>query len=158
MPSATVTPESIRFPQKCPHCGGKPAGTYAVAAVRGLDAFVGSYAVPLLLDVPVCREAFDRRHRTGLAALVTVLLVIVVSGGLAVWLAIERSWLPAAVLGAIAVLLGLGGRTGWDSALLDRQLLGASARSESSTRVRVRFARDDYFKKWMSMNPSATQE
>jgi len=152
MPSVTINPQLIRFPNKCPHCLRKPAGTYAVAAVRGLDAFAGGYAVPLLLDVPVCREAFERRRGAAIAALIAVLLFVVLACGCAVWLAIRGQWLAAIPLGAAAVLLAAGGRTGWDSALLDRAILGLSARSASSIDVRVFFARDEYYEQWAKLN------
>lgn len=152
MPAVSVRPETIRFPQRCPHCLRKAEGTYAVAAVRGLDAFVGSYTVPLLLDVPVCRDAFERRRTVAVAALVVVLLCILVAGGCAVWLAIRGQWIWAVPLGAIALLLAIGGRTGWDSALLDRAALGLSARSVSSSEVRLRFSRDEYYEQWAKLN------
>jgi hypothetical protein len=152
MPSASINPAINQFPQKCPHCGRKAEGTFAVAAVRGLDVYFGGYAVPLLLDVPVCREAFERRRTAALAAVVTVLLCIIAGGGLAVWLAIRGAWLPAALFGAVAVLLAAGGRTGWDSALLDRRLLGLSARSVSSKEVRLHFRRDEYYQQWAKLN------
>jgi hypothetical protein len=152
MASASINPASIRFPKKCPHCGRAADGTYAVAAVRGLDVYFGGYAVPLLLDVPVCREAFERRRRAALVALVTVLSLIVAGGGFAVWFAIRGVWLLAALCGAAAALLAAGGRTGWDSALLDRRILGLSARSVSSTEVRLRCARDEYYEQWAKLN------
>jgi len=120
MPSASIDPATNQFPRKCPHCGRKADGTYAVAAVRGLDAYVGGYAVPLLLDVPVCRDAFERRRTAALVALAAVLVLIVAGAGLAVWLAIRGAWLLAAVPALVAAALAAGGRTGWDSALLDR--------------------------------------
>lgn len=149
---ASIDPKLIRFPKKCPHCGRAADGTFAVAAVRGLDAFVGGYSVPLLLDVPVCREAFERRRTAAIAALVVVLLMILVAGAFAVWLAIRGHWLGAVPLGAAVVLLAAGGRTGWDTALLDRALVGLSARSVSSTEVRLRFTRREYYDQWAKLN------
>jgi hypothetical protein len=152
MPSASINPATIRFPKKCPHCGRPADGTFAVAAVRGLDAFVGGYSVPLLLDLPVCRDAFERRRAAAIAALVAVLLFVVVAGGCAVWLAIRSHWLGAIPLAASAVLLAASGRTGWDSALLDRAILGLSARSVSSSDVRLRFSRREYYDQWAKLN------
>ena len=152
MPAAVIRADSIRFPNKCPHCLRKADGTFAVAAVRGLDAFMGSYAVPLLLDVPVCREAFERRRTAALAWLVVVLAVILIGGGAAVWLAIRGAWAAAVPLGLAAIALAAGGRTGWDVALMDRRLLGLSARSVSSSEVRLRFSRDDYYDTWAKLN------
>jgi hypothetical protein len=152
MPTAVIRSDSIRFPNKCPHCLRKADGTFAVAAVRGLDAFVGRYAVPMLLDLPVCRGAFERRRAAALAWVVLVLAVILIAGGGAVWLAIRGSWLWAILLGSLATLLGAGGRTGWDTALLDRLLLGFGARSVSSTEVRVHVSRADYFEAWAKLN------
>jgi hypothetical protein len=152
MPSAVIRFDSIRFPNKCPHCLRKADGTFAVPAVRGLDAFVGSYAVPRLLDLPVCREAFGRRRAAALAWLVLVLAVMLTAAGCAVWLIVRGSWPWAIPLGALAVLLGAGGRTGWDVALLDRLLLGFSARSVSSTEVRLHFTRADYYDMWAKLN------
>jgi hypothetical protein len=149
---ASIDPKLNRFPKKCPHCGRPADGTFAVAAVRGLDAFVGGYSVPLLLDVPVCRDAFERRRAAAIAALVVVLLVILTAGGCAVWLAIRGHWLGAIPLGAAAVLLAAGGRTGWDTALLDRAILGVSARSVSSTEVRLAFGRREYYDQWAKLN------
>jgi hypothetical protein len=152
MQTATIGPQTIRFPNKCPHCLRKAEGTYAVAAVRGMDAFGGSYTVPLLLDVPVCREAFERRRMAATVSLVVVVACILLGAGVAVWLAIRGEWLLAAIPGAAAALLAAGGRTGWDSALLDRAILGVSARSVSSTSVRLRFARGDYYEAWAKLN------
>jgi hypothetical protein len=152
VPVAVIRPESIRFPPKCPHCLRKAEGTYAVAAVRGLDAFVGGYTVPLLIDVPVCRDAFTRRRAAALVSLVLVLLLIVAGGGLAVWFAIRGAWMLSAPLGAVAILLAAGGRTGWDAALLDRAILGLSARSVSSKDARLHFTRGDYYETWAKLN------
>jgi len=152
MPAAAINPQTIRFPKKCPHCGRPAEGTYAVAAVRGFDAFVGSYTVPLLLDVPVCRDAFERRRGAALAALIAVLLLVAIAGGAAVWLAIRGAWLGAIPLGAVAVLLAAGGRAGWDGAALDRWILGLSVRSVSSTEVRLQFSRRDYYDAWAKLN------
>ena len=152
MPTASIDPAVNRFPNKCPHCMRKADGTFAVAVVRGLDAFVGSYSVPVLLDVPVCREAFERRRAAALTWMVVVLLSIVMAGGFAVWELIRGAWLWAIPLGVIAVLLGVSGRTGWDTGLFDRLLLGFSARSVSSTRVRVHFTRADYYETWAKLN------
>ena len=152
MPAAVIRADSIRFPNKCPHCLRKADGTFAVAAVRGFDAFVGSYAVPLLLDVPVCRAAFARRRAAALTWLVAVLTLILVAGGVAVWLAIRGAWLGAVPLGLGAVALAAAGRTGWDVALLDRLLLGLSARSVSSADVRLRVFRVDYYEVWAKLN------
>jgi hypothetical protein len=142
----------MQFPKKCPHCGRPAEGTYAVAAVRGLDVYVGGYAVPLLFDVPVCRVALERRRTAALVALVIVLLLIITGGALAVWFAIHGVWLAAALFGVVAALLAAAGRTGWDSALLDRQILGLSACSVSSTEVRLRFRRDEYYGQWAKLN------
>lgn len=152
MPTSVIRADSVRFPNKCPHCLRKADGTFAVAAVRGLDAFMGSYAVPLLLDVPVCRDAFERRRTSALVWVVTVLLVMIAAGGGAIWLTIRGAWLAAIPLGLGAIALAAGGRTGWDVALLDRLLLGLSARSVSSTEVRLRFARGDYYDAWAKLN------
>jgi hypothetical protein len=152
MPSAVVNPDSIRFPRTCPHCGRKAEGTYAVAAMRGLDVFFGGYSVPLLLDVPVCREAFDRRRTAALAALIVVLAAIAAGAVAAVVLAWKGLWLAALVAAAIAAALAAGGRTGWDAALLDRFVLGMYARSLSSTRLRVHVTREKYFPEWAGMN------
>lgn len=152
MQTADVNPDAIRFPRKCPHCGRKAAGTYAIGAMRGLDAFFGGYTVPLLIDVPVCREVFERRRRAAVVSLVVILAIIVASGSAAVVFAFKARWLPTALLGAIAAGLAAGGRTGWDGALLDRSIVGACARSVSSTRVRMSFRRDDYYSEWKSMN------
>ena len=152
MPAATINPQTNRFPQKCPHCLRRADGTFAVAAVRGLEAFVGGFSVPLLLDVPVCRDAFRRRRAAAMGALVAVLLIVLAAGAGAVWLAIRGVWLGAVPLGAIAVLLAAGGRTGWDSALLDRAILGLSARSVSSGEVRLRFSRGEYYEQWAKLN------
>jgi hypothetical protein len=152
MHRATIHPQSVRFPNKCPHCLRKADGTFAVAAVRGLDAFAAGYAVPLLLDVPVCREAFERRRTAAVVWLAGVLIFIFAAGGAAVWLAIRGSWAGAIPLGAAAILFAVGGRTGWDVALLDRRLLGLSARSVSSTEVRLEMARDDYYQAWAKLN------
>src|SRR4051812_40390237 len=103
MPSAIVNPSSVRFPRKCPHCGRKAEGTYAVAAMRGLDVFVGEYAVPLLLDVPVCRDAFERRRRAAAVALATVLVLIVGGGIGALVFAFKGLWMAAGVAAAVAV-------------------------------------------------------
>ena len=149
---ASIDPKLNRFPKKCPHCGRAADGTFAVAAVRGLDAFVGGYSVPLLLDVPVCREAFERRRTAAIAALVVVLIAILVGGGCAVWLAIRGHWVAAIPPGALAVLLAAGGRTGWDTAVLDRAILGLSARSVSSSEVRLRFLRREYYDQWAKLN------
>jgi hypothetical protein len=158
MPTAVVNPASIRFPQKCPHCGRKAEGTYAITAMRNLDVFLGEYSVPLLLDVPVCRDAFNRRRTVGLAWLLSALAIILAGGLFAAWLAIDRAWLPAALLGAAAVAFALAGRTGWDTVVLDRWILGASAQSVSSSRVRMTFSRDEYFKQWAKMNRPASAE
>jgi hypothetical protein len=152
MPSASINPAINQFPKKCPHCGRKPDGTFAVAAVRGLDAYVGSYAVPLLLDVPVCREAFERRRAAALGAVIVVLTVILVGGAFAVWFAFHGAWLRAVPLGAVALALAAAGRTGWDSALLDGALLGLSARSVSSQEVRLTFSRGEYYEQWAKLN------
>ena len=152
MPSAVIRSDSLRFPNKCPHCMRKADGTFAVAAVRGLDAFAGSYSVPVLLDVPVCREAFERRRAAALTWIVVVLLVMVTAAGFAVWQVIRGAWIWAIPLGAIAVLLGASGRTGWDTGLLDRLLLGFSARSVSSKQVRLHFTRADYYETWAKLN------
>lgn len=152
MPAAVIRSDSIRFPNKCPHCLRRADGTFAVAAVRGLDAFAGSYAVPLLLDVPVCRDAFERRRTAALVWLVTVLVAILAAGGAAIWLAIRGAWIAAVPLGVGAVALAAAGRTGWDVALLDRVLLGVSARSASSKDVRLRFSRADYYEAWAKLN------
>jgi len=154
MPSALVNPSTLRFPRKCPHCGRKPEGTYAVAAMRGLDVFFGDYAVPLLIDVPVCRAAFDRRRAAAVAALVSVLVLIAAGGTGALVFAFKGAWIAAALSGGMAIALALGGRTGWDAGLLDRALLGLSARSESSTRLRLRFTNERYFSEWTSINRS----
>jgi hypothetical protein len=150
--SATINPAINRFPNKCPHCLRKADGTYAITSMRGLDAFVGGYSVPLLLDVPVCRDAFARRRTAALAALVAVLLLIVVAGGCAVLLAIRGIWAAAIPLGVAALLLAAAGRTGWDTALLDRSILGLSARSVSSTQTRLYFGRDEYYDQWAKLN------
>ncbi len=152
MPSASINPAINQFPKKCPHCGRKPDGTCAVAAMRGLNVYFGGYAVPLLLDVPVCRDAFDRRRAAAIGALVVALLVIVIGGGFAVWFAIHGAWLRAVPLGAVAVLLAAGGRTGWDSAFLDGAILGLSVRSVSSSEMRLRFRRDEYYEQWAKLN------
>lgn len=152
MADAVIRPEGIRFPQKCPHCLRKAEGTYAVAAVRGLDVYVGGYAVPLLLDVPVCREAFERRRTAAVVSLVAVLLIVVACAGLAVWFAARGAWLAAALPAAVAVALAVGGRTGWDSALLDRLILGLGARSVSATELRLHFTRADYYDAWARLN------
>ena len=55
----------------------------------------------------------------------------------------------------VAVVVAVGGRTGWDAGLLDRTLLGVSARSVSSTKVRLHFADGKYFSEWTSLNRSA---
>ena len=141
MPTAVVKPESVRFPRTCPHCGRKAEGTYAVAAMRGLDVFYGSYSVPLLLDVPVCREAFERRRTAALAALILVLVAIAAGAVAAIVFAWKGMWIAAFIPGAIAAALAAGGRTGWDAALLDRAVLGMSARSVSSTGLRLHFNR-----------------
>jgi hypothetical protein len=141
-----------QFPKKCPHCGRKADGTFAVAAVRGLGAYFGGYAVPLLLDLPVCRDAFERRRAAALATLVVVLLVVFVGGGFALWFAFHGAWLRAVPLGAAAILLAAGGRTGWDSALLDGAILGLSARSVSSSEMWLRFSRDEYYEQWAKLN------
>lgn len=155
MPSAFVSSSSIRFPRKCPHCGGKPEGTYAVAAMRGLDVFFGNYTVPLLIDVPVCREAFQRRRAAALVALVFVLVLIGGGGIAALAFAFRGAWVAAALSGSVAIALAVGGRTGWDGGLLDRALLGVSARSVSSTELRLRFSHGKYFSEWASLNRSA---
>lgn len=155
MASAIVNPSSLRFPRKCPHCGGKPEGTYAVAAMRGLDVFFGEYAVPLLIDVPVCREAFDRRRVAAVTALVSVLALVLAGGIAALVFAFRGAWVAAMVSGTVAIALAAGGRTGWDAGLLDRWVLGLSARSVSSSELRVRFASDKYFAEWTAMNRSA---
>ncbi len=152
MPTASINPATNQFPKKCPHCGRKADGTSAVAAVRGLDVYFGGYAVPLLLDIPVCREAFGRRRTAAVVVLVTVLLLILTGAGLALWFALHGAWLAAASFGAVAVLLAAGGRTGWDSALLDRQILGLSARSLSSQEVRLHFTRAEYYEQWAKLN------
>jgi hypothetical protein len=152
MPSASINPATNQFPKKCPHCGRPAVGTYAVAAVRGFDAYVGGYAVPLLLDVPVCRDAFERRRTAAIVALVTVLVLIVTGAGLAVWLALHGAWLAAALPAAAAAVLVAGGRTGWDSALLDRRILGLGARSVSSKEVRLQFSRPEYYEQWAKLN------
>jgi len=152
MPSASIAPAVNRFPNKCPHCLRKAEGTYAVVAVRGLDVYLGGYAVPLLLDVPVCRDAFARRRAAALAALIVVLVSILSGAGLAVWFAIHGAWLKAAVPALVAAALAAGGRTGWAKALLDRLLLGLSARSVSSSAVRLSFARNDYYDAWAKLN------
>jgi hypothetical protein len=152
MPSALVRPDSIRFPQKCPHCLRKAEGTYAVAAVRGIDAFLGGYSVPLLLDVPVCRGAFERRRQAALASLVAVLLMIVTGAAFAAWFAFHGAWLASVLPGGVALALAAGGRTGWDGALLDGMILKMTARSISSTEVRMQFSRDDYFAAWSALN------
>lgn len=156
MHTAYVNASPIRFPRKCPHCGGKAEGTYAVAAMRGLDAFVGQYTVPLLLDVPVCRDAFDRRRRAALVSLVAVLAIVVASGVAALVLAFKAKWVPAILFAAVAGGLGAGGRTGWDAAWLDRWLLGVYARSVSSTRMLMGFRSSKYFAEWSGMNRSAS--
>lgn len=152
MPSAQVRADSLRFPQKCPHCLRKAEGTYAVAAVRGIDAFLGGYSVPLLLDVPVCRKAFERRRTAAFAWLVLMLAIILTAGAAAVWLAIRGSWFGAIPLGLLSVLLGTGGRTGWDTALLDRMLLGLSIRSVSAKDARLHFSRAEYYEQWAKLN------
>lgn len=152
MPTASINPASVRFPKKCPHCGRPAEGTYAVAAARGLDVYFGGYAVPLLLDVPVCRDAFGRRRAAALVSLVVVLLLIVAGAGVAAWFALHGAWLASVLPGGIAVALALGGRTGWDSALLDGALLGLRARSVSSTEVRLRFSRAEYYDQWAKLN------
>ena len=152
MPSASLSPDSVRFPRKCPHCGGKAAGTYAVAAVRGLDAFLGSYTMPPLLDVPVCRAAFERRRRAAVVLLASTLAIMVLCGGAALVLAFERAWLTAALVALPAIAAALLGRTGADAGLLDRWVLGCAARSESSTRMRVFLKRADYFAEWKKVN------
>lgn len=152
MPYVLINPATIRFPQKCPHCGRKAEGTYAIAAMRNLDVFFGDYAVPLLIDLPVCRDALDRRRFVGLVWLIAVLAIILVALFFAVWLAIDREWLPSAVLAIIAVALALGGRTGWDNALLDRSILAANARGVSSKEVRLYFGRDEYYEQWAKLN------
>jgi hypothetical protein len=152
MPSASINPAVNRFPNKCPHCLRKADGTFAVAAVRGLDAFAGRYTVPLLLDVPVCRDAFERRSAAALVWLVLMLAIILIAGGCAVWLAIRGTWLSAVPLGALAVLLAASGRTGWDAALLDRLLIGLGVRSVSSSEVRLTFTRSDYYDAWAKLN------
>ena len=152
MPTADVDADSICFPRKCPHCGGKAAGTYAVAAMRGLDVYFGGYTMPLLLDVPVCRDAFDRRRRAALAALVLILAVVVTSAIAAAVFAWRGSWIAAIVLGAFAAVLAMGGRTGWDAGLLDRAIVGMYARSISSKRLRVGFRDDRYYSEWARLN------
>ncbi|HEY2431738.1 MAG TPA: hypothetical protein VGI12_03620 [Vicinamibacterales bacterium] len=152
MPSAPIAPETNQFPKKCPHCGRKAEGTYAVAAVRGLDAYIGGYAVPVLFDVPVCREAFERRRTAAVVALAVVLVSIVGGAGLAIWFAFHGAWLAAALPAAVAVALAAGGRTGWDAALLDRHILGLSARSVSSSQARLRFSRGEYYEQWAKLN------
>jgi hypothetical protein len=156
MPFASVRPDTIRFPQRCPHCLRRAEGTYAVAAVRGLDAFIGSYTAPLLLDVPVCRAAFARRRAAAMGWLIVALLLIVALGGGAVWLAIRGAWLAASAVGFVALLLAAVGRTSRDTAVLDRVLLGLNARSLSSNRVRLYMSRADYYKAWVKANPYAT--
>jgi hypothetical protein len=152
MPTASINPATNQFPKKCPHCGRKADGTYAVAAVRGLDVYFGGYAVPLLLDVPVCREAFERRRTAAIGALVTVLLFIVAGAGLAIWFSLHGAWLAAALPAVVAVALAVGGRTGWDSALLDRLILSLGARGVSSNEVRLQFGRDEYYEQWAKLN------
>jgi hypothetical protein len=149
---ADVDADSICFPRKCPHCGGKAAGTYAVAAMRGLDVYAGGYTMPLLLDVPVCREVFDRRRRAALVALVLVLVLVVAAAIGAAVLAWRGAWIAAIVLGAFAGVLAMGGRTGWDAGLLDRAIVGMYARSISSKRLRVGFRDDKYFAEWARLN------
>jgi len=156
MRSASVTSASLRFPRKCPHCGRKAEGTYAISATRGLDVFLGSYAVPPLIDVPVCRDVFQRRRTAALVALVSTLAFMALGGLAAVVFAIKGVWLAAAVLGTAVAAVAAGGRTGWDNALLDRVILGVSAMAESSTRVRLWFRRDECFSQWAAMNPSAS--
>lgn len=157
MHTAYVNASSIRFPKKCPHCGRKADGTYAVTAMRGLDAFIGSYTVPLLLDVPVCRAAFERRRRAALVSLVVVLGVIVANGAAALVFAFKAKWIPAMLLGAVAAGFGAGGRTGWDAAALDRWILGVYVRSVSSARLLMGFRSDKYFAEWTGLNRSASQ-
>ena len=72
-------------------------------------------------------------------------------------LAIKGVLLPAAVLGAAVAAIAEGGRNGWDAALLDQVMLGVRARAESSTRVRLWFRRDEYFRQWAATNPSASE-
>jgi hypothetical protein len=153
-----VDASSIRFPRRCPHCGRKAEGTYAVAAMRGLEAYVGNYTMPPLLDVPVCRDAFNRRRAAALASLLTILVLIALSAITGIVAAWRGAWLVAAVFGALALVLAAGGRTGWDSALLDRTILGLYARSVSSTRMRLAFRDDKYFAEWKGLNRSASSE
>jgi hypothetical protein len=120
--------------------------------VRGLDVYVGGYAVPLLLDVPVCRDAFARRRTAALVALVSILVLLLTGAGLAMWYALHGAWLAAALPAAVAVALAVGGRTGWDAAFLDRQILGLSARSLSSKEARLHFRRAEYYEQWAKLN------
>jgi hypothetical protein len=78
--------------------------------------------------------------------------VLLAAGACAVWLAIRGHWPGAIPLGALALLLAATGRTGWDTALLDRAILGVSARSVSSTEVRLRFSRREYYDQWAKLN------
>ena len=157
MRSASVNTTSLRFPRKCPHCGRKAEGTCAISAMRGLDVFLGGYAVPPLIDVPVCGEVFQRRRTAAVVALVSTLAFMIIGAIATVALAIKGVWLAAAVLGAAVAAIAAGGRTGWDAALLDQVMLGVHARAESSTRVRVCFKRDEYFRLWAAANPSASE-
>jgi hypothetical protein len=152
MPSTDVNAASIRFPRKCPHCGRKAEGTYAVSAMRGLDAVLGSYSVPLLLDVPVCRDSLERRRSAALVSLVAILALTAAAAIAAIVFAWRGAWIPAVAAGAVAGVLIAGGRTGWDAALLDRGMLGLYVRSLSSTRLRVGIRRDEYFSEWAKLN------
>jgi hypothetical protein len=158
MTSLFVNADAIRFPRTCPHCGRKAEGTYAVAAARGLDAYLGGYTMPPLLDVPVCREAFDRRRAAGLWALVAILVALLLAVAAAVMLAWRGAWVPAALSALVAAALALGGRTGWDAALLDRVILRMHARSVSSTRMRLGFADGRYAAGWKKLDRSASTQ
>lgn len=156
MPSAYVDAASIRFPPKCPHCGRPEETTRPIAAMRNLDILFGEYVPPPTIAVPVCADAAKRRRRIGIAAFALTTGFILLAGFLATMLAIDERWIAATLLAAAIAVVAVGGRVGWDDALLDRRQLGVAVRRAPGNRVRMWFTRDDYFSEWAAMNPSAS--